>query len=298
MPNPTATIFLPYHALDDVILRGPRASQPLASAVTPGTLYCVTDEGTLVERSNGTVWERYSPSGATAAQPYDYVTAVTAPPAAREIRFNAGHPYTAVTTVWVRRVNAAGLDLHAVLMNVQIGGAIYVQDRGDSTLYAQFTTTADPVDAGDYVTFAVSWKKNGGVLINNQAVDVVFSGGGAAAGAPGPHAATHSAGAGDPVTVTNLAGYPGGTANFLRADGAFAPPPTAGIVREIPTGSLDGSNITFTLANTPIANSEEVYLNGLLQDARGIDYSISGAVVTFLIPPLSGDRLLVTYQRI
>ena len=62
MPTPTATIFLPYSALDAVILRGARAAQPAASAVVPGTLYCVTDEGAPVERSNGTTWQVYSPT--------------------------------------------------------------------------------------------------------------------------------------------------------------------------------------------------------------------------------------------
>lgn len=68
--------------------------------------------------------------------------------------------------------------------------------------------------------------------------------------------------------------------------------------REIPIGLINGTNTIFTLANIPVGSSEQVFLNGLLQDTRGIDYSISGAVITFLIPPLSGDRILVTYQRI
>jgi microcystin-dependent protein len=62
MPNPTPTIFLPYHALDNVILRGTRATQPLAGEVTPGTLYGITDEGSKVERSNGLLWQDYSPA--------------------------------------------------------------------------------------------------------------------------------------------------------------------------------------------------------------------------------------------
>jgi hypothetical protein len=62
MPTPTATIFLPYHALDDVIQRGPRAAQPAASAVVPGTLYGVTDEGNRLERSDGLVWALYAPT--------------------------------------------------------------------------------------------------------------------------------------------------------------------------------------------------------------------------------------------
>jgi len=40
------------------------------------------------------------------------------------------------------------------------------------------------------------------------------------------HASTHRAGGTDPLAVTTLAGYPGGTATFLRADGSFAAPST------------------------------------------------------------------------
>lgn len=47
--------------LEDVILRGDRASQPAANAVAVGTLYAVTDEDTIVERSTGAAWESYSP---------------------------------------------------------------------------------------------------------------------------------------------------------------------------------------------------------------------------------------------
>jgi hypothetical protein len=74
MPNPTATIFLPYHALDDVILRGTRAAQPAAAAVTPGTLYGLTDEGNAVERSTGTVWQPYSPTAGGGAPPAHHAT--------------------------------------------------------------------------------------------------------------------------------------------------------------------------------------------------------------------------------
>jgi hypothetical protein len=74
MPNPTATIFLPYHALDDVILRGTRAAQPAAAAVTPGTLYGLTDEGNAVERSTGTVWQPYSPTAGGGAPSAHHAT--------------------------------------------------------------------------------------------------------------------------------------------------------------------------------------------------------------------------------
>lgn len=44
------------------IQRGIRADQPAATTVSAGTLYCVTDEGHIIERSNQTVWQSYSPS--------------------------------------------------------------------------------------------------------------------------------------------------------------------------------------------------------------------------------------------
>lgn len=81
-------------------------------------------------------------------------------------------------------------------------------------------------------------------------------------------------------------------------------PTTAGLLsanfvtRETPSGSIDGSNVTFTLANTPTSGSEELFLNGLLQQSgSGNDYTISGATITYLSAPLSGERLLANYRK-
>ena len=45
--------------LQDVIQRGTRAAQPVATAVPAGTIYFVTGENVL-ERSSGTAWESIS----------------------------------------------------------------------------------------------------------------------------------------------------------------------------------------------------------------------------------------------
>lgn len=47
----------------DVILRDTRANQPAATTVAEGTLYCVTDESNIVERSNGATWDAFGASG-------------------------------------------------------------------------------------------------------------------------------------------------------------------------------------------------------------------------------------------
>ena len=48
--------------LEQVILQDVRASQPLATDVAPGTLFGVTDEGDIIERSDGAAWVAYSPA--------------------------------------------------------------------------------------------------------------------------------------------------------------------------------------------------------------------------------------------
>lgn len=68
------------------------------------------------------------------------------------------------------------------------------------------------------------------------------------------------------------------------------------IVRETPSGSINSSNVTFTLANTPKVGSEMVYQNGLLQ-AVTVDYTISGGTITYLVAPTTGDTLVVTYTK-
>lgn len=68
--------------------------------------------------------------------------------------------------------------------------------------------------------------------------------------------------------------------------------------KEIPTGAINGSNATFTLANTPTVGSEHVYLNGILQESgTGNDYTITGATITYLTAPLSSEKLRASYRK-
>lgn len=65
---------------------------------------------------------------------------------------------------------------------------------------------------------------------------------------------------------------------------------------EIPSGTINGANVTFTLANTPVAGTVAVYLNGARQKVTD-DYTISGATITFVSAPLSGSNLLADYEH-
>lgn len=69
------------------------------------------------------------------------------------------------------------------------------------------------------------------------------------------------------------------------------------VVRETPSGSVNGSNTAFVLANTPASGMEEVYLNGILQEpGAGNDYTISTNTITYLTAPLTGDKIRVSYM--
>jgi len=70
------------------------------------------------------------------------------------------------------------------------------------------------------------------------------------------------------------------------------------VTRETPTGLVNGANTTYTLAATPTAGTEEVFLNGILQEpGAGNDYTIATSTITMLSAPLTGDRLRVNYRK-
>jgi hypothetical protein len=72
--------------------------------------------------------------------------------------------------------------------------------------------------------------------------------------------------------------------------GTFAP-------AEVPTGLINSSNVTYTLAHTPSpAASLELYKNGQQLIAGGADYTLATATITMVSAPKTGD-VLVAYYR-
>lgn len=84
-----------------------------------------------------------------------------------------------------------------------------------------------------------------------------YSGLGGGGSTPGTHATTHASAGSDPVTVTTLAGFPGGTSSFLRADGTFA----------APAAGTPGAHAT-THQNGGTDEISVVGLSGLLADGQ------------------------------
>ena len=70
------------------------------------------------------------------------------------------------------------------------------------------------------------------------------------------------------------------------------------IDNEAPTGTMNGVNPTFTLANAPISGSVRLYYNGMRLKS-GSDYSISGSTITMLVLfPNSGESFLADYRTL
>lgn len=63
---------------------------------------------------------------------------------------------------------------------------------------------------------------------------------------------------------------------------------------EVPSGTINDSNTSFTLASTPVSGSVILFQNGIRLKVTE-DYTISGSTITFNTAPATGDLLLVDY---
>lgn len=90
--------------------------------------------------------------------------------------------------------------------------------------------------------------------------------------------------------------YAGAAGQVVRVDAGGNALEFASFVWNItPTGTIDGSNATFTLPSSPNpATSLRVYLNGQRFILNG-DYTLSGATLSMVVAPDVGSTLLVDY---
>lgn len=65
---------------------------------------------------------------------------------------------------------------------------------------------------------------------------------------------------------------------------------------EVPTGTINGSNADFTLAQTPATGSLHLYLNGVRQIAGGVDYTLATNTITYVSAPVTGDTHIADYR--
>jgi hypothetical protein len=66
---------------------------------------------------------------------------------------------------------------------------------------------------------------------------------------------------------------------------------------ETPSGTINGSNVTFTLINQPLSGTLHLFLDGLRMKPS-LDYTISGSTITFLsgVVPEIGATIVADYR--
>lgn len=69
---------------------------------------------------------------------------------------------------------------------------------------------------------------------------------------------------------------------------------------DIPVGITNSTNATFTLSQSPIGTTTQVFLDGIHQVPSGsttpvFDYTISDRTIQFLVPPFPGTVVTVKY---
>ena len=68
---------------------------------------------------------------------------------------------------------------------------------------------------------------------------------------------------------------------------------------ETPTGTINGTNDTFTLVQAPSpAASLKLYKNGMIQTAGGVDYTLATLTITYTAAakPQTGDAHVAFYR--
>jgi len=104
----------------------------------------------------------------------------------------------------------------------------------------------------------------------------------------------------------NIGSIPGNATDCVHVNGTSGPCGSSGtssvsavfVDAEVPSGTLNGSNLTFSLSQAPSpTTSLELFRNGVLMEA-GLDFSLSANAVTFsaFSTPQANDVLLAYYR--
>ena len=100
------------------------------------------------------------------------------------------------------------------------------------------------------------------------------------------------------ATVTFIQGVQPAPGDSIHASYFLAVVTGNRVNNEIPTGTIDGSNLIFSIASLTIAATEEIYV-GAGRVFPPTDYTLSGTTITFVSgsQPLIGDSIHASYFK-
>jgi hypothetical protein len=114
------------------------------------------------------------------------------------------------THIWVSTIDNTNTDVKAQLLLAEAGQEVYIQKKSDSSCWARYKLTQNPIDSGTYVSYNnVTFDSQGPTPVTGQFAalfGVIFVGNPGPQGPPGPAGATGPAG---PTGATGAAGATG-----------------------------------------------------------------------------------------
>ena len=137
---------------------------------------------------------------------YNWTTSTTTAALGR-VGINAPS-WAGATFVDIAKTNGDGTDVSVVLLSLEAGDQLYLQDNDDSTVYGRYSITADPVDQGTWVQISVEVLESSTALPQNNAKMTVLA---AVTGPPGPPGPQGSPGPQGPAGPPGPTGPTGST---------------------------------------------------------------------------------------
>ncbi len=249
---------------------GTRAAQPLATEVAIGSCYSVTDEGNLIEQSDGTAWVTYGAASAGAGAPtnasYIVVGLNGSLTADRQLAAGSGITITdggANSTITIAASAGGG--------NVSAAGTL----TNNALVIGQGTTAVATTTTGTGILTAL------GVNVGSAGAPVVNGG---VLGTPSSGTATNLTGL--PI-ATGVSGLGAGVATFL------ATPSSANLATAV-TGETGTGALVFATSPTLVTPALGTPASGVATNLTGLPIStgVSGLganVATFLGTPSSAN---------
>lgn len=68
--------------------------------------------------------------------------------------------------------------------------------------------------------------------------------------------------------------------------------------QEIPSGTVNGSNTSFTLAHTPFSQTELILFLDAIPQLAGTDFTLSGSTITMTVAPATNQQLWARYLNL
>lgn len=259
-------------------------------AVNADTGWIMTNDGTVTLDTTALTFTQFSGAGQVVAG-----AGITKSGNTLDVVAGDGSIIVNADELHVLRDPAGALSVSASGLAVAPGTGIEI---ASNTLRLSAAAAGGGLSGGGGSALAVGANADGSIQVNADDIQVKRDAAGAIGTSASGLAVLLGANTGLQITGNTLGVKLNGASLTLGANGLSvtnAVPNFA--VRETPTGLVNGANVAYTLANTPVVGSEEVYVNGIQQEpGAGNDYTISGATITMLTAPATGDKIRVTYR--